>query len=200
MDQEDHLITPPLKPITTADHPAQLYPSRLDDDDDNAIFFYGCRDAELGFMSNFFSCHFWDGDGNVYCNSEQYFMKKKQETFDPDNIALGIAIMESTNPMEIKKLGRRVKNYDDEVWKAVRYQIMRDALLLKFEQNAELRDKLLATGGRELFEASPTDRIWGIGVGPEAAKKVRNRSRFGKNLLGIALMEVRESLRSRKES
>lgn len=76
-------------------------------------------------------------------------------------------------------------------------RIVTDGNMLKFTVSAEaerLRAMLLATGERELVEASPRDRVWGVGFGAERA--ARERARWGRNLLGVVLMDVRARLRA----
>jgi len=85
-----------------------------------------------------------------------------------------------------------VHNFDEKTWNANKYEIVLRANREKFKQNEKLRKVLLETGTRELVEASPMDRIWGIGFGKANAEK--NRYRWGKNLLGKALMQVRREL------
>ena len=69
---------------------------------------------------------------------------------------------------------------------------MVEANKAKFAQSEELKRMLLETGERELVEASPRDRVWGVGFGAKNAEK--NRNRWGRNLLGLALIKVREEL------
>lgn len=92
----------------------------------------------------------------------------------------------------VKALGRQVKNFDEATWVGARKQIVLDGNLHKFRQNKELKAKLLATGTKRIVEASPRDRIWGIGFGAKNA--LRNRERWGLNLLGLALEETRSLL------
>ena len=67
--------------------------------------------------------------------------------------------------------------------------------LLKFSQNQNFKDFLLSTGDKILVEASPYDRIWGIGM-LETDNRAENPLLWnGENLLGFALMEVRDQLR-----
>lgn len=99
--------------------------------------------------------------------------------------------------MKCRMLGREVPVFDEKRWKGKRYRIAREGNLLKFRQNRELKEKLLATGERELVEASARDRDWGIGyIFMEA---VAHRGEWGDNLLGKALMEVRDILRMEEE-
>ena len=92
----------------------------------------------------------------------------------------------------VKALGRTVKDFDEATWVRAREQIVLDGNLHKFRQNKELRAKLLATGTKRIVEASPRDRIWGIGYGAKNALK--NRGKWGRNLLGLALEKTRSML------
>ncbi len=155
------------------------------------IFFWG-ENTQDGFLSNFYPSEF-KVDGKKYNCSEQYFMKKKQELFDPKNIGLAINILNETNPKDIKKYGRQVKFFKQEIWDEHKFKAMKDGVLAKFSQNPELKTKLLATGEKTLVEASPYDMIWGIGFRKEDALK--NKDRWGQNLLGQVLMQVRNELK-----
>ncbi|KAG7387773.1 Infection Response protein [Phytophthora pseudosyringae] len=181
----------------------------------SAVFFYGQRVATFGFLSNFHPCEFTDADGRRFYSSEQLFMKRKQELFDPQNEALAIAILRAKAPPVAKKLGRQVKNYDEHVWAERRYEVMLEVLKLKFSSDAELAAKLLATGDKTLYEASRRDAIWGIGLSVASVAKMFRESKsfrrtgdvdaetrrmcFGKNLLGHALMEARAWLQPQDE-
>lgn len=161
-------------------------------DVDNTIYFYGIYDEYYCF-SNFYKCGFNDENLTYNC-SEQYFMKKKQEQFDPENDNLANDIMKTDSPAQIKKFGRMVKNYDENEWNKKRFNYMCDAIYLKFSQNIELKNILISTDNKILVEASPYDKIWGIGISPEDAKKGKKWN--GQNLLGLALMKVRSIIMS----
>lgn len=96
------------------------------------------------------------------------------------------------HPRDLRSLGRKIPNFTDEEWEANRFAIVVEASYLKFSQDEDLKKRLLATGNRELVEASPRDRIWGVGFGAKNAGA--NRERWGLNLLGKALMEARDRL------
>lgn len=109
-------------------------------------------------------------------------------------------ILATAKPGKQKALGRQVAGFDEDIWKQHREQIVEEGNWWKFKggeegcvECARMRSKLLATGERELVEASPRDRIWGVGFGKENAEA--NRGSWGLNLLGKALMKVRERLR-----
>lgn len=92
-----------------------------------------------------------------------------------------------------RRLGRKVHNFDLEIWKAHADKVVEEANYLKFSQNEDLKDVLLETGDKILVEASPDDKIWGIGFNSEEAEG--RESEWGHNGLGKALMKVRERLR-----
>jgi ribA/ribD-fused uncharacterized protein len=114
-------------------------------------------------------------------------------TFDKTNKKLLNAILNETSAIQIKKYGRQVKNYDEKIWNDLRYQIMVNALHLKFSQNNIIKEKLLETKNKILYEASKNDKIWGIGYSVQDAILL-NKNTYGQNLLGKALMEVRDKL------
>ena len=117
-------------------------------------------------------------------------MYHKALLFNDSDVAT--QILAATTPIEVKALGRQVKNFDDEIWKENRYRIVKEGNILKFTQHSDLKEKLLATKGKMLVEASPRDRIWGIGYGAKNA--LANKERWGLNLLGLVLVEVRDEM------
>ncbi|KAI9740214.1 MAG: hypothetical protein M1834_004792 [Cirrosporium novae-zelandiae] len=119
--------------------------------------------------------------------AEQFMMYCKALHFS--DAASAASILAAPDPQTQKALGRQVANFDDERWKEVREKIVEEASWYKFTVDEALRKGLLETGVRELVEASPRDRIWGIGFGARNAEA--SRARWGLNLLGKALMKVR---------
>ena len=116
-------------------------------------------------------------------------MAEKARFFD-DNVAL-MKILESTSPAEAKKLGRTVKGYQDDIWKKHRFDFVVRGNQAKFSQKQQLKEFLINTDDNILVEASPRERIWGIGMG-QSNPDAENPSKWrGLNLLGFALMEVR---------
>ena len=117
-------------------------------------------------------------------------------------------ILQTSIPNEQKVLGRVVKNFDDKVWNKNRMEIVEEGTYWKFKNGADegefkyeglsLKQRLLGTGDRELVEASPRDKIWGIGFGWRNAEK--RRRDWGLNLLGKALMTVRGRLRAEENT
>jgi hypothetical protein len=105
-------------------------------------------------------------------------------------------ILAASHPNQAKSFGRKVRNYRYEVWVANRFDIVLQANLAKFGQNVNMRDFLLGTGSRIFVEASPLDRIWGIGLKGDHTDANNPTTWRGLNLLGFVLMETRVRLES----
>ena len=159
---------------------------------EKCVYFWG------EFPSNWHPCRFTvDRDGREleFFNSEQYFMYEKAVVFGDEETAEKI-LQEGKNPKRAKQLGRQVKNYDDEVWNKIRYQIMVYANMHKYLQNKDLRELLLKEefDDKKWVEASPLDGIWGIKC--DEATALDDESNWnGENLLGKVLNEVRGILK-----
>lgn len=138
----------------------------------------------------------WPGefteDGRAFASAEHYMMAHKAWLFGDE--ASAERILEAGHPAEAQRLGRRVLGFDEETWKAHRFAIVTRGNLAKFGQHPELRRFLLGTRGKVLVEASPMDRIWGIGLGAEDPAAHSPAAWRGLNLLGFALMAARERL------
>lgn len=68
-------------------------------------------------------------------------------------------ILKAISPEEVKSLGRKVKDFDEEIWEKNRDSIVKNGNYLKFKQNTELKEYILSTGMSILVEASPYDKI-----------------------------------------
>lgn len=132
-------------------------------------------------------------DGQEFCTAEQYMMYAKAALFDDREIAE--QILATTSPREQKSLGRKVRGFDDAIWKREREPIVFRANQAKFSQNRGLLKKLMATGDTHLVEASPVDYIWGVGLAADDPRILDRATWRGLNLLGEILMRVREHLR-----
>lgn len=129
----------------------------------------------------------------TYGCCEQYMMAEKAKLFGDVNAYK--LIMKTNSPREQKRLGRLVCNFNEKVWKKNRYNIVLNGNRGKFSQNEGLRNKLLATGNATIVEASPTDTIWGVGL-RSSDPRIKDSSKWrGLNLLGVALMQVRDEFR-----
>ncbi|KAK6345478.1 hypothetical protein TWF718_007394 [Orbilia javanica] len=165
-------------------------------DTDNGVYFWK-PDQRFGFLGQWYESPFTavleDGTRIQYENCEQYMMHQKGVLFAPDSETTGEILAKGLHPGAIKALGRAIPNFDEDTWEKNRYEIVVQANYYKFTQNEKLKEMLLETGNKELVEASPRDRIWGVGYG--AANAPKNRQKWGLNLLGKALMDVRERIR-----
>ena len=95
--------------------------------------------------------------------------------------------------MQIKKLGRLVTPFVADIWDAVKYEVVLQGNRMKFNQNRPLMQRLQDTGrGTTLAEAASNDRVWGIGLNEANARKGHKWK--GLNLLGKALMQVRDEV------
>jgi ribA/ribD-fused uncharacterized protein len=129
---------------------------------------------------------------NLTC-TEQYMIASKAWIFGDEEIKK--EILESRDPKTMKSLGRKVRNFDPIIWEITRHSIVLNGNYHKFAQNKKMRNILFGTGDRILVEASPMDTIWGIGLGENNADATKPSNWRGSNLLGFALMEVRDELR-----
>lgn len=130
-------------------------------------------------------------DGLTYRNAEQYMMAKKALLFEDEDTFY--KIMDETNVKRIKSLGREVKNFNVEIWEDACEHYVYAANLAKFEQNEDLKEFLLSTEGI-IVEASPYDKIWGIGLSADDKRSLTQSTWNGKNKLGFILTEVRKKL------
>ncbi|UUN29474.1 NADAR family protein [Streptomyces sp. FIT100] len=135
-------------------------------------------------------------DGIEYATAEHWMMAGKARVFgdgEAERRAVGAA-----NPALAKKAGRLVRGFSGEIWERERFGIVVEGNVHKFAHHADLREFLLSTGDRVLVEASPMDRVWGIGLAADDERAQDPALWRGLNLLGFALMEARERLRSRE--
>lgn len=144
-------------------------------------------------FSQWFPCQFVE-EGIIYKTAEHYMMANKAKLFYDEEILN--KVLNSETPNEAKNLGRKVENFNSKIWDHHKYDIVKQANILKFSQNQDLKEFLLSTENKILVEASPYDTIWGIGM-LETDSNIQNPSLWnGENLLGFALMEVRDALKN----
>lgn len=168
--------------------------------DEGPIYFWMETEEPYGWMSQWYAYRMRDASDStiVYPTAEHYMMYQKAKLFEDDKIADKILAGKDFHPRKIKELGREVAGFDESTWVAEREQIVEKGTWLKMtkplrDKQVNLGELLLETGDRELVEASPFDRVWGVGFRAKDAEN--NRERWGLNLLGKALMAVRERLR-----
>ncbi|MEL6672805.1 MAG: NADAR family protein [Bacteroidota bacterium] len=161
------------------------------------LFFWGHKPAPDGQLTATCLSQWWMGNpfsenGHTYLTAEHYMMAGKARLFQDKEMFF--QILSSTTPGAAKALGRKVRNFDQATWEAYRTGIVTQGNYLKFSQHAALKAFLLATWGRVLVEASPMDRIWGIGLGKEHPDAQHPSQWQGGNLLGFCLMEARDRI------
>lgn len=160
------------------------------------LFFWGHTPRSGGGSGPWVLSQWWPAafthDGVIYASAEHFMMAAKARLFG--DAAAERAIVAATSPADAKRLGRQVAGFDETRWRAERFAIVREASLAKFSADRALRDYLLGTGEAVLVEASPDDRVWGIGL-PASDERARDPARWrGENLLGFALMHARAQL------
>lgn len=144
---------------------------------------------ENGYLSNWYASPFTT-NGICFSSMEQYMMYQKAVCFGDKKTAF--QILDTGDVARIKALGRQVSDYDDNFWSGIRQIVVYEGLLLKFSQNDALMERLKATGNAILAECAVKDRIWGIGMSMKDPKRFDRTKWKGQNLLGYALMMVRE--------
>ena len=142
-------------------------------------------------FSQWYRCSFVV-DGVTFNCAEQFMMHGKAKLFDDTEVAQ--KILAADHPRDHKALGRKVRHFDDGAWKRAREDIVLDGNRAKFTQNPELLDALLATKGTTLVEASPYDKIWGIGLAATDPRAHDSTQWKGRNLLGQLLTRLRDEL------
>ena len=161
----------------------------------SVIYFWGHHQATdlitQTCLSQWYPCKFIV-DNKDYYTAEQYMMSEKAKLFK--DYETYIKIMKAKDPREYKSLGRKVKGFDALIWDKNKYDIVLKGNIAKFSQNSELKKYLLSTGNSILAEASSYDRIWGIGMDEREASKLNISYWKGENLLGLALMEARDTI------
>lgn len=130
--------------------------------------------------------------GHTFNCAEQYMMHGKALLFGDAEVAA--EILAADHPRKHKALGRKVRGFEDAIWKREREAIVRAGNHAKFTQDAALYEQLLATRGTTLVEASPYDRIWGIGLGASDPRAQDPSKWRGQNLLGRILTALRDDL------
>ena len=160
------------------------------------LFFWGHQKLQNGEIGQSCLSQWWTSnfkvDGIKYFSAEHFMMAEKARLFnDLDNLD---KIIYSKSPAQAKQFGREVIGFKEDIWTANRFEIVKKGNIAKFGHNPELENFLLSTTKRILVEASPVDTIWGIGLSKDSEHCKNPLKWRGLNLLGFALMEVRDIL------
>ncbi|MDJ1502300.1 NADAR family protein [Xanthocytophaga agilis] len=160
------------------------------------VFFWGHQPSKDGSLKETCFSQWWlsafEVDTIIYQTAEHWMMAQKARLFNDKETLKKILI--ANTPAEAKKLGREVRNFDPVIWDENKYAYVKEGNIYKFSQHPDLKEYLLNTGDRILVEASPVDRIWGIGMAKDNPDIENPRKWKGENLLGFALMEARDVL------
>ena len=166
---------------------AEAYDGKKNLETDTHFYFW------TNWLSNWKICKIVDPITKLeYDSTEQIYMWYKASFFNDAETRKQLEV--KLTPKQAKDLGRVVKNYQDDLWECVRYGYMVYVNYLKYTQNAELKAKLLSTGNKVLAEASPYDKVWGVGFMAGDPLILNEANWTGRNLLGKSLMEVRNLL------
>ena len=162
----------------------------------NFLFFWGHQPLPNGEIGKPCLSQWWPApfevDGTRYPTAEHFMMAEKARLFG-DEETRG-RILASSHPRDAKRLGREVRGFEEQPWEEARSELVVRGNRAKFGQNPPLREFLVGTRDRVLVEASPVDRIWGIGLAADDPAAGSPERWKGLNLLGFALMEVRRLL------
>lgn len=162
------------------------------------LLFWGHRPERDGRIGAGALSQWWPArftvDGVTYPTAEHWMMAGKARLFGDEEIVP--RILKSRTPAEAKKLGRLVRGFDEARWAEARFELVTQGSVAKFGQDEALLAYLLGTGQRVLVEASPLDRVWGIGLAADSELAGDPARWRGLNLLGFALMEARARLSS----
>ncbi|MGX8908628.1 NADAR family protein [Streptomyces netropsis] len=160
------------------------------------VYFWGHRPRRDGSVGPGCFSQWWESpfsvDGVVHATAEHWMMAGKARLFG--DAEAEARVLAAGHPKQAKDAGRSVRGFDEEAWRRHRFALVVEGSVHKFAQHPELGAYLLGTGDRVLVEASPLDRIWGIGLAADD-ERAQDPSRWlGENLLGFALMEARQRL------
>lgn len=160
------------------------------------VYFWGHRGrADKTITKTCFS-QWWaspfEVDGNAYASAEHWMMAEKARLFGADKIWQDI--LSARSPGAAKALGRQILTFDQSTWNKEKYDIVVKGNFHKFSQNSDIGAFLKGTGNRVLVEASPVDKIWGVGLAQDDPMIEQPSKWRGQNLLGFALMSARDLL------
>lgn len=162
----------------------------------NFLFFWGHTNAKNEESGKFCLSQWYPSPFSIqnitYKTCEHYMMAQKALLFD-DLVAFEKIIL-ADSPKEVKALGRTIQNFDESKWNENKFLIVTIGNIHKFNQNKKFKEFLLKSNDSIIVEASPVDAIWGNGMAEDHNDAKNPKAWRGENLLGFALMEVRDVL------
>ncbi len=159
------------------------------------VFFWGHQKTTNIISKSCFSQWYespFESDGNQFQTAEHFMMYHKAMLFGDTSTAS--QVLAADNPGKAKSFGRMVQGFNESKWLEHRFEIVVKANLAKFSSHPDLKAFLLNTADRVLVEASPVDKIWGVGLAMDNPVIENPNLWKGLNLLGFALMDVRDQL------
>ncbi|PWI11141.1 DUF1768 domain-containing protein [Streptomyces sp. NWU339] len=164
------------------------------------LYFWGHRPLPDGRIGASCLSQWWPSpftvDGVTYATAEHWMMAAKARLFaDPEGER---RVLAAGHPSQAKEAGRLVRGFDEEMWRRERFRVVVEGSVHKFAAHPDLRAFLLGTGDRILVEASPVDRVWGIGLAATDERAADPEQWCGPNLLGFALVRARARLRKNR--
>lgn len=167
---------------------------RISGRETDAVFFHKPEEPH-GYLSNWYPSPF-DLDGIRFSSVEQYVMYRKCMLFGDETSAK--AVLATNDTAAQQALGRKVSGYIGSVWAGMRQMVAFRGLMAKFSQNGDLKQKLLDTGDAYLVECAGSDKVWACGLRLNDDRRLDAANWSGDNILGFALMEVREAMKRMK--
>ena len=169
---------------------SQWHPSKFVDMNGNM---FNCSEQWMMYCKALLHTNLWHTNKLIFEKANKLEIKLYHATIDIHNKGICKKILSSKSAKEIKLLGRLVEGFNNDLWNSIKMHVVECGNFLKFSQNSDLKSLLLKTGEKIIVEASPYDKIWGIGFTED--KALQNKQLWGQNLLGIVLMNIRTLLR-----
>ncbi|WP_439501743.1 NADAR family protein [Aminobacter ciceronei] len=161
------------------------------------LFFWGHQPAKDGRITASRFSQWWSAAFEVasirYPTAEHWMMAEKARLFGDQEAVQHV--LKARSPKQAKQIGREVRGFDEARWDGEKRRIVTEGSFAKFSQDKALGAFLLSTGNQILVEASPVDRVWGIGLAADDKRAANPLLWRGDNLLGFALMNVRDRIR-----
>ena len=142
-------------------------------------------------LPQWYPCSF-SVQGDQYLHAAHWMMVQKAKLFGDGESATSLLTLKDDTA--IKSRGRHITGFDQRRWDDHKYSIVLSGNLHKFSQHQALRAYISGTHPLVLTEANPDDSVWGIGMRENAPGATNPHHWRGLNLLGFALMEVRDIL------
>lgn len=158
----------------------------------SAVYFHLPEEPD-GYLSNWYRAEF-DLDGIHFTSTEQYIMYRKCTLLGDQ--ASAKAVLATDDPEKQQAIGQKAQGYIGNLWAGSRQMIAAKGLMAKFSQNEDLKQQLLSTGDSWLVECAGSDKVWACGVRLNDDRRRDIANWTGTNILGFALMQVREMLKN----